>query len=406
MSPSRSEPDWRVWVWVCLAGVLAALVLAQPAVFLSAVLLAVAVVLSLSWHLPGLGAFQARRRIVPDAVFTGDSTRVEIEVRNRCLLPYVWSKLVEPRPRGLESEWDAGVFTLWPRRAVAAGYRVVCRRKGVYAFGPLRLELRDPLGFYGHVLECPAGGVLTVFPRVYPVCLPGLRPAEPYGKHRSLDRSVENPASPTGVRDYVPGDPPGRIHWKLTAHTGGLKTREFDLTGCGTLEILCDVDAAWFDPEGEVLEFACSVAASVAHAALCAGDSVGLHLVGRDELHLVARSGLRHLEAVLGLLVAAEPERGAALEAVVARLRGLAPRSTVFVVSPAPPAVLAEPVTLLRDRGHPVSVALVGRAEEDLEACSRLASLGARVWRAALTGGEIRLLVPGGAVEEVDGIGP
>lgn len=406
MSPSRSEPDWRVWVWVCLAGVLAALVLAQPAVFLSAVLLGMSVVLSLSWHLPGPGTFQARRRVVPEAVFTGDFARVEIEVRNRCLLPYVWSRLVEPRPRGLESGWDAGVFTLWPWKVVAAGYRVACRRKGIYAFGPLRLELKDPLGFCGRVVECPAGGVLTVFPRVYPVSFPGLRPAEPYGKHRSLDRSVENPASPTGVRDYVPGDPPGRIHWKLTAHTGGLKTREFDLTGCGTLEILCDLDAAWFDPEGEILEFACSVAASVAHAALCAGDSVGLHLVGRDEFHLVARPGLRHLEAVLGLLVAAEPERGVALGAVVPRLRGLAPRSTVFVVSPAPPAVLAEPVALLRDRGHPVSVVLVGRAEEDLEACSRLASLGARVWRAELIGGEIRLLAPGSVAEEVGGVGP
>jgi hypothetical protein len=39
----------------------------------------------------------------------------------------------------------------------------------------------------------------------------------------------ESGGSISGVREYVPGDNPNRIHWRSTAHSGKIIVKEYDL---------------------------------------------------------------------------------------------------------------------------------------------------------------------------------
>lgn len=114
-------------------------------------------------------------------------------------------------------------------------------RRGEYDWPGATLRWADPLGLFWRSVPVAAPQRLEVFPGTHGLILPEiLRPLLSEGG-LSRKHGLEDPISLKSVRDYVPGDPPGRVHWRLTARIGNLTVREPERTAASSLTVYLDL---------------------------------------------------------------------------------------------------------------------------------------------------------------------
>ncbi|WP_019009692.1 DUF58 domain-containing protein [Deinococcus aquatilis] len=132
-------------------------------------------------------------------------------------------------------------------------------RRGVFEWEGATLRWADPLGLFWRSLPLAVPTRLEVYPGTHGLLLPELlRPLLSEGAW-SRTHGLEDSISLRGVRGYVPGDPPGRVHWRLTARTGSLTVREPERTAASSVTVYLDLSAG-----GSVyLESAVRLAASL-----------------------------------------------------------------------------------------------------------------------------------------------
>ncbi|MDO5644480.1 MAG: DUF58 domain-containing protein [Dermabacter sp.] len=217
---------------------------------------------------------------------------------------------------------------------------------GRHPVGPWWCEATDALGLW-RVRWTPAtradGGsaaAVLVAPRLHARTLP-----HPRGRVGITELSAFS-------RPYVAGDDPRRIHWRSTARTGTLMTREEEGTEAQLLVVALDPDlATWQRPDGSVnedAEAALDALASLAASALAQGFRVvvavgpHLHAPATSEELLLALAGGADAEASVSaaqvrsadcFVLAAE---SATLPGVIERLTHANP----LLASPAVSAVL------------------------------------------------------------------
>jgi len=148
-------------------------------------------------------------------------------------------------------------------------------RRGPVAVRGLTLERGDPLGFFTHHSPGVEAELSLVLPRFTALA------AQPHV--RDLEASVAAPRAGSGtemfgVREYRPGDPLRRIHWRSSARHGELIVREFEPPGVQTLGIFCDPSP----PTPEAADQIARIAASEAWDCLRAGGRVVLWAPGAE----------------------------------------------------------------------------------------------------------------------------
>jgi Protein of unknown function DUF58 len=131
------------------------------------------------------------------------------------------------------------------------------------------LESSDLIGLFAHRSRAADSEVALVLPRFAALS------ERPHA--RELEASVTAPRSGSGnelfgVREYRPGDPLRRIHWRSSARHGELIVREYEPPGVQTVGILCDADP----PSREAADQIARLAASEAWDCLRAGGRVVL----------------------------------------------------------------------------------------------------------------------------------
>lgn len=119
------------------------------------------------------------------------------------------------------------------------------------------LESSDPLGFFRFQRQGANGEIGLVLPRF--TSLTSVPQA------RELEASVSAPRSGSGmelfgVREYRPGDPLRRIHWRSSARRGELVVREYEPPGVQTVGIFCDPNPSSREVADQVARLAASEA--------------------------------------------------------------------------------------------------------------------------------------------------
>jgi uncharacterized protein (DUF58 family) len=102
------------------------------------------------------------------------------------------------------------------------------RQRGRLALTGTTLARRETLGLARALRPQPAPGSLLILPRRYPVpplTLPGTRRYQRGGV--ALAQSVGDSEEFVSLRDYRPGDPLKRVHWRSWARTGRPVVREY-----------------------------------------------------------------------------------------------------------------------------------------------------------------------------------
>lgn len=183
------------------------------------------------------------RRILGDG-HCGETLKIVCEIQSNGSTAGVsgWTDSV-PRTFG-----SAPTGVLPPRRMMRGGraavrYSVVPSVRGWYDIGPFRITLADSLGVCETSRSVGETTGILVLPRVSALTAGDLIP--PAGEGRQYDRT--RPTAPRAdeliARDYRPGDPLRRVHWRATARRGQLMVRQEEPQADPEALVLLDVAA-------------------------------------------------------------------------------------------------------------------------------------------------------------------
>jgi uncharacterized protein (DUF58 family) len=244
------------------------------------------------WRRHCLTGLDYERRLSTNSAAWGEEISLTLRVANRKLLPLTWLKIEERVPaklpvahgRVLEDPHGTGTYLrnllpMLPYEQVVRRYAVSCRRRGLFTFGPGKLESGDLLGFESRTLTFPTVDELIVYPKLFELWLPTPLSKRIVGS-QSVNRVIlTDPSRTIGVRGYQPGDPLRHVAWRASARSRDLLVRVFEPTTDLALAIFLNFRVptfTWTTEDAPELEFAISLAASLARWGLDRKYPVGM----------------------------------------------------------------------------------------------------------------------------------
>ena len=105
------------------------------------------------------------------------------------------------------------------RGSASAAFAFSPRHCGMQTFSVLKAELTDWFGLFRIPAALPAKSGVMVLPETFPANVAVEMPYSESGDEENADplRGTDDPTVISALRDYQPGDPIRRIHWKMTA---------------------------------------------------------------------------------------------------------------------------------------------------------------------------------------------
>ena len=293
-------------------------------------------------------------RTAPDRHhMVGELFPQQFTLSNTSWLPIAMAEVVDRS--GLPGGEQAVAASLGPHQRATWGQELRLTTRGQYRLGPTEVRVSDPFGLFPRTVSFPATGSVLVFPLLYPLsdlALVGARAgleSERGGRPRDL------PPSASGVREHDPADGINRIHWISTARQGRLMSRTFDAEEGADLLVVLDLRRgiqAGTGPESS-LEYAVTMAASLAHAALRRGRAVALLGTGRSLTWLPAARGDAQEQLLLEKLALCQADGQVPLGQILPRhLPEWRSRGSVVVVTSDPSGEWVEAVAASSQPGR------------------------------------------------------
>jgi uncharacterized protein (DUF58 family) len=265
-------------------------------------------------------------------------------------------------------------------RTARASWTVRPEVWGRRSIGPVHVTCSGRGGTWSTAVQAWAGPI-DVFPRP-PAVRPRLVPPEllrRIGEHTG--RAVGEGIEFAGVRSYLPGDRLRDVNWRVTSRRGQLHVNQRAAQRAADLVVMIDAFSDIGPPGETTLDTAVRGAAGLVAAYLRTGDRAGIVTLGGMLRWLGPAPGERQFyriaEMVLGVRFHSDvtPDLGRIPRTA------LPPGALVVLFSPLIDQRSLGVVTDLRQRGFPVVVVDVLRAEPSGLARSRLSDLGLRIWR-------------------------
>jgi uncharacterized protein (DUF58 family) len=282
----------RPWYVLAVVLLIISVLTHQPLAFLAALFALVVGIVPEIWYRRALRHLAIRQQVNQPRAFFGETITLSLSVENQKLLPLPWVEVEDEIPAALplltgraSASYKPGrmilmnTLSLWSFQRVTRRYRIRCTARGVHTFGPALVRSGDPFGWLVREDTVPVSEQVMVYPLIAPIEAFGLPSRHPFGEQATPRRLLEDPLRFAGVREYVLGDDPRRIHWKATARAGELRSKIYEPSSQYRLLILLDINSypvAWLGLDPEIQELTISAAASLACWALDEGYSVGL----------------------------------------------------------------------------------------------------------------------------------
>lgn len=309
LRPPRSlRPTGAGWIFFAVVAAVsfAALNTGNNLLYLVLSLMLAFLVLSGVLSESALRGISVRRR-TPLELVVGRSGRVVLEVHNAQRRVPAYAVWIEDwgTPPGFRQRRALGRVLMLRVPAGATerrAYRVVPERRGRLRFASVRVTTRFPFGLFAKSLTLEIAEAVLVYPALETTALP----ASVVGRRQpgTSRRRGGAESEAAGLREYAPGDPPRRIHWRASWRRGALLVREAESEAGGEAEVRLHTASG---SAGPAFERAVGRAASEAATALAAGLRVGLRT---DSRRIAPDRGPAQRARLLGYLALVEPERG------------------------------------------------------------------------------------------------
>lgn len=298
-----------------------------------------ALLLMLPWTSYVLGFLALRglefQREAPTTGWEDEVATFHLIVRSKSRLPRLFLQAQDELPRWLQPiEENTLHFNVPPRSEVRVPYRVELRKRGAYRLDRLTVTAFDPLGIFSFTKRVSSVSEIVVLPTPQEMPDMILSGSE---RHGLLDLPVAalrgSGIDPDGVREYVPGDPLRRMHWKSTARTNKLNVIEFEESHAVNVVLALELHKGSNVGEGKqsTLEYLIRAAASLAQKAIRQGASVRLVAGSGPKGMDVGGRGSDNLYAILTALALAEATDASTLSTHLLRRIGMVPPRTTLV---------------------------------------------------------------------------
>lgn len=226
-----------------------------------------------------LTGLECRRTVSRETVHQGETVEVEVTLTNRRGWPIPWLFIEDLHPRDFPRVGDYGRLSiLMPGRSIGLKYSVRCTRRGYHRLGPLLMESGDLFGLHRRFRTGDRRDYISVLPTVAYIETFSIGARRPQGPVRISNRIYEDPTRIAGLREYHPGDPLNRIHWKASARTGDLYTRQNEPSNVLGATLVLDLHRSGYEGESAErrIELAVTTAASIAYLLQLSGEQLGM----------------------------------------------------------------------------------------------------------------------------------
>jgi uncharacterized protein (DUF58 family) len=214
-------------------------------------------------------------RITPPHVQAGRNFLIKIELRNQKQRVSSFSIEVEDLVESKSLDKKCYFLKIPAQKTQQTSYKISFSRRGRYRFLGFRLATKFPFALYRASRIVPAPEDVLVYPRILDV---GSLAAT--GKQRgegSVGRVAGRGESLSGLRGFRDGDDLRDIHWKATARSGQLITKEHDASAAKHVQLLFDSALpADDDASRDEMERGVEIVASLVQHYLARGFSVSL----------------------------------------------------------------------------------------------------------------------------------
>jgi uncharacterized protein (DUF58 family) len=231
-------------------------------------------------------------------------------------------------------------------------------QRGKFQLGPTLINIADPFGISTTSKIIPAQNTLVVLPMIHEIqyfpSSPGLLP----GGHVIQRKSQDITPHAAGVREYVHGDAMKRIHWRTSIRRNKLMVKEFEQDPQAEVWIYLDsqknvhyqkpytydelplhnilfIKRPKLKLPPSTLEYAVSIAASLAHYFIRQRRAVGYASIGQTYNILPADRGERQEAKILETLAFVQADGAVSIAGLVStQAMQLPRRSTVILITP------------------------------------------------------------------------
>ena len=211
------------------------------------------------------------------------------------------------------------------------------RQRGVFEMGPIEISTTDLLGIYRATTQHGEIDKIMVYPKIHD--LRNFHIGTSQITNEGTSRKKSNILSPhaSSVREYAYGDSLSRVHWKTTARTNRLMSKEFDVGSSNEVVILNDLDKSvqCGRLEDSTDELSISVTASLTKSYTDSHTPVGFLSHGNDRYYITPGIGSSHFDRTMQTLAVAKPGNGKKLQQVITEERNIwFNHSSIIIITP------------------------------------------------------------------------
>lgn len=248
------------------------------------------------------------RKSTAHEVEIGETVFVSFKLENIGRWPIVWMLLEDVLPRGALvgpppalkiNGSNLRLCSLSARAPKLHSYTLVALRRGYYQIGPLIAETGDLFGLHRRFKTVSKIETLLVLPKIVPLIGYDVASQRPVGEVKVTYRLMEDPTLVSGIRKYQNGDPMRAIHWRATARTGVLQSKQYQSTSVAGVTLVLDLHRGSNPDHHEPIrsDLAVTAAASIAHTLLQMQQQFAMISNGRDAADRMAEENLREFES-------------------------------------------------------------------------------------------------------------
>jgi len=342
---------------MALVALIGGLITGRDIWFNLAYLLGLLLIFSFIWAWININWLHLSRRTRTRRTQVGRPLEERFEVRNTSIVPKLWLEVHDLSE--LPEHYASRVINnLGSRARYSWRTTTICKQRGRYQLGPIKLRTSDPFGLFPMTRDLEQTTHVVVYPMTFDIHRFVLPVGVLSGGDALRRRTHHVTTNASGVRDYVPGDSFGRIHWPSTARRNRLIVKEFELDPLADIWIVPDmasfshiaspkVQNKLYDdlPEWMIMEkfklaetteeYTVTVAASLAQFFLRQDRAVGMLAYGQSNEILQADRSERQLNRILETLAVIRAQGRVPLSNVIQAEMHLFPRgATVICITP------------------------------------------------------------------------